>query len=258
MDSFLPTVVENPTVEELTNALSSVILLFSVITLSFGILVLVFFPQKTVERKTEHKLSWSGVQLIAKNKSVWLNAIMVLCAYVGYKCTDDFSLYAADVLHYNDVEAAHIGTISFWIRPFAALGAGLLGDHFLHSKVIQVFFLLIFLCSLVIFLGIGSVSISVIVILSLGFTSVGIYGLRGLYFATLSEAKIPLLLTGSAVGLISVIGYTPDIFFGPLMGIILDTYPGALGHEYLFGVLALFSIVGFIAAGLFRIKHIVS
>ena len=42
----------------------------------------------------------------------------------------------------------------------------------------------------------------------------------------------------------SVIGYTPDIFMGPLMGYCTDTYPGALGHQYLFGALAAFAALG--------------
>ena len=46
-------------------------------------------------------------------------------------------------------------------------------------------------------------------------------------------------LTGTAVGVVSLIGYTPDIFIGPLMGYFLDEYPGALGHQCVFALLAL-------------------
>jgi sugar phosphate permease len=51
-------------------------------------------------------------------------------------------------------------------------------------------------------------------------------------------------LTGTAVGLVSVVGYTPDIFMGPINGYLTDTYPGALGHQYFFGVLAGFAVLG--------------
>jgi hypothetical protein len=56
------------------------------------------------------------------------------------------------------------------------------------------------------------------------------------------------VLTGTAVGLISLIGYTPDIFAGPAMGYLLDSSPGAEGHQHVFWMLAIFSFVGGIAA----------
>jgi len=83
-------------------------------------------------------------------------------------------------------------------------------------------------------------------------TSVGIYALRGIYFALFEEAHVPWKITGSAVGLVSVIGYTPDIFFGPLMGHLIDRSPGALGHQHVFGVVTAFAIVGLVATLLFR------
>ena len=66
------------------------------------------------------------------------------------------------------------------------------------------------------------------------------YGIRGIYFAVMEEARIPLISTGAAVGIISIIGFTPDVFMGPLMGFLLDKYPGAPGHQYVFLVLSLF------------------
>jgi hypothetical protein len=42
-----------------------------------------------------------------------------------------------------------------------------------------------------------------------------------------------LALTGTAVGLVSLTGYTPDIFAGPAMGYLLDNSPVSRGmaHE---------------------------
>lgn len=78
-------------------------------------------------------------------------------------------------------------------------------------------------------------------------TCAAIYGLRGLYFAIFKEAGIPPALTGTAAGIVSVVGYTPDIFIGPINGYLTDTYPGALGHEYFFAVLAGFAVLGFLS-----------
>ena len=183
---------------------------------------------------------------------IWLHALIILCAYVGYKCTDDFSLYASDAFDYDDVQAARLGTVSYWVRPVIAVIAGLLADRFNSSKVISFAFLTTLLGSLVIAVGLLPAEIYILLAMTIALTSAGIYALRGVYFALLQEARIPLLYTGSAVGLVSVVGFTPDIFMGPLMGVLIDNHPGALGHQYVFMVLAGFSLVGFIATVIFR------
>jgi sugar phosphate permease len=82
--------------------------------------------------------------------------------------------------------------------------------------------------------------------------SAAVFGLRGIYFAIFDDAGVPAALTGTAVGLVSVIGYTPDIFMGPINGYLTDTYPGALGHQYFFGVLAGFALLGLCCTLLFQ------
>ena len=83
-------------------------------------------------------------------------------------------------------------------------------------------------------------------------TSVGIYALRGVYFALLAEGSVPLAFTGSAIGVVSVVGFTPDVFMGPLMGILLDNSPGIQGHQHVFATVAIFGVVGLAATAMFR------
>jgi hypothetical protein len=73
---------------------------------------------------------------------------------------------------------------------------------------------------------------------------VGVFGLRGVYFALLEETRIPNDHTGTAVGLISVVGFTPEIFFGSISGRILDHSPGVAGHLNYFLFLTGISAVG--------------
>ena len=75
--------------------------------------------------------------------------------------------------------------------------------------------------------------------------------LGGLYFAIMQEGKVPMAYTGSAVGLVSVIGYMPDVFMGPLMGYLLDQSPGAAGHQHVFWLVSGFALLGLIASYLF-------
>jgi len=76
-------------------------------------------------------------------------------------------------------------------------------------------------------------------------TSLGIYSVRAIYYSLFREARVPLAVTGSAVGVVSVIGYTPDVFMGPAMGYLLDRSPGLLGHQHVFAMVAAFAVMGF-------------
>ena len=90
--------------------------------------------------------------------------------------------------------------------------------------------------------------LSALFFLSLTVLAVGTYAIRALYFAVLQEGQVSLALTGTAVGVISLTGYTPDIFSGPLMGYYLDRFPGLLGHQYVFIYLVGFSALGLLCS----------
>lgn len=86
--------------------------------------------------------------------------------------------------------------------------------------------------------------------------AIGVYSCRVLYFATLEEATIPIQLTGTAVGLASIVGYTPDIFSGPMFGILVDNPDKVAGLQNAFLVLSIFGIIGLIASyRFFRINR---
>ena len=76
--------------------------------------------------------------------------------------------------------------------------------------------------------------------------------MRVLYYAVMPKGRIPLIYTGTAVGIISVIGYTPEIFFGPLTGRIIDKNPGEIGFQYVFAIMAGFALVGLITSIIFK------
>jgi MFS family permease len=180
--------------------------------------------------------------------TVWLQAIVVVCAYVGYKGLDDVSLYAHDVLNFDELQAAGTGTVSMWVRPFAAVAAGLLADRFGVARMTMLSLLVFGIGSAVIATGVLRPGMTVFFFATLIATSAAVFALRGLYYAMMEAGRVPFGDTGSAVGIVSVVGYTPDVFMGPLMGILLDRWPGELGHQYVFAVLAFCAMVGLAAS----------
>lgn len=250
--AFLPADASAASPEQRAQAFRIVIGVFTGMTAVIGVLVWVLVPDSVPQAGGgAPRLSLDGVKRSARMPTVWLQAVIVVCAYVGYKATDDFSLLARDALGYDDVQASGIGTLAFWIRAVAAIGAGYLGDRIDSSRVVLQGFALLTAGSLAIASGVVP-TVPMFLIGTIVVTGVGIFALRGVYFALLAEGAVPLAVTGSAVGLVSVIGFTPDVFMGPLMGVLLDNSPGMLGHRHVFAVVAAFGVVGFLASVTFR------
>ena len=246
--AMLPGDVVTATLAERSNALVRAIWVFTGMTIAAGLLVWIAVPSDPPsEGKSRKRRLAFGFEVI-RMPTVWVQALIVLCAYVGYKSSDDFGLYVRDAFGYDDVAAAQLSTISFWIRPFAALGAGLLADRMRPSRVLVLGFSVLMGGSLAIASGWLSPDPRWLIVSTVAATAVGMHSLRGVYFAVMGEANIPWAVTGSAVGVISLVGFTPDVFWGPLSGILLDRSPGAVGHQHLFAVVAGFALVGFIAS----------
>ena len=247
--ALLPEDSETASLAQRTESLRWIVLLLSAMTCGAALLIWLALP----ERKTpaQRAASISDVARVFAMPSVWLQAAVILCAYVGFKAIDDFSLYANQVIGLNQVEAARAGVASLWIRPAAAIGAGYLAERVGAPVMIVGCFVLLAAGSSVLASGAVGAGMVWTFALTIIFTSIGIFALRGLYFAIMQDGRIPMEHTGSAVGLISVIGYAPDIFMGPLMGYLLDQWPGPAGHKYVFLVVTLFAMLGLIASNIF-------
>ena len=251
---LLPVDPSVATLQQRADAFSGVIWVFTGFTLVVAALVWLVVPggPPTEEVEGRPRLSLDGVKASARMPTVWLHAVIVVCAYVGYKATDDFSLLARDALGYDDVQAGTIGTLSFWIRAIAAIAAGYLADRIDSSRVILWGFALLTAGSILIASGLLFPGLAWMLIATILTTSVGVYALRGVYFALLAEGAVPMAYTGSAIGVVSFIGFTPDVFMGPLMGVLLDGSPGVLCHQHVFASVAVFGLVGCVATVTFR------
>lgn len=254
-DALLPADLETASLEQRGTALQTVILIFTGMTALVAVVVWLWVPDKPEPSPgvpIRHAVTLESVVSVLKKPAVWLQGLIVLCAYTGFKGADDFGLFSRDAFGFDDVEAARLSAVSLWVRPFAAFGAGLLGDRIGGARCVVICFTIVLVGDVVFALGILPPSASWLLIMNVAWISAGIFGLRGVYFALFEDGQVPVALTGTAVGVVSVIGYTPDIFMGPLMGYLTDNYPGSLGHEYLFAALAGFAAMGLAATIAFQ------
>ena len=247
---FVAGEVAELTTIETQAAFKQVIMVTSGVVILVGILVWFFLSldPETEKRVTLEKITVSQIKEVLQLRSVRLLMIIIMCGYVGYKITDVFSQYAADVMLYDQVKSAQVGTFLLFIRPVIGVVIGIIADRSKITLLLLLSFVISFVGALLFAFGLVTQSLTVLFFTSIFITAAGVYGVRSLYFAVMERGKIPLVLTGTAVGLISLVGYTPDIFAGPSYGYLLDNSPGLTGHQHVFWMLAAFSFIGGIAA----------
>ncbi len=248
--------IESASMLERQEAFRYVILFSSFMVALIGLLVLIFLRNSDEKNATiESNLnSYTNIKNVLKNESIWLVMLIIMCAYVGYKVTDIYSLYASEILLFDEIKASEVGALQLYLRPIVCIAIALLADKTKNLFWIIFGFITMLIGAVIFSLGFIKSNMNFIFYLSLIVLAVGTYSIRALYFAVLKEAKVPFALTGTAVGLISVVGYSPDIFVGPIIGYLLDENPGIVGHQYVYFMLAVFSLIGLMASIRFSLK----
>jgi len=229
---FLTNDIEYANLSERKEAFRYVILFSSFVVFLNGLLVLFLMKSNHKNEDKSVSSSSSNIRAVLKINSVWLIMIIIISAYVGYKVTDIYSLYASEVMLFDQIEAANIGSLQLYLRPLVCVIIAFLADKKSYIYFIILGFITMLIGSMIFAFGIVQLNMNFVFFFSLIIVATGTYAIRALYFSIMQEGYIPLALTGTAVGLISVVGYTPDIFATPLIGYLLDQYPGMLGHQY--------------------------
>jgi len=224
--------------------LQAVILFYSCVSLCAAVIIWFTLPiggSTISSRPVADRPPWRQV---LSEPRVWLQAGVVICAYCGYKALDNYGVYAVQVLDMSQLEAAKLNTYASYTRPVAAVVAGLWADRWRASKLVTLFFCSAGAAFFALSMDYAATVETSLILVNLLVTFIAVYALRGIYFSLIEEAKLDKRITGRAVGLISVLGFTPDIFFAAITVRILDANPGAVGFENYFLLLAMICVVG--------------
>ena len=252
---YMPENISMVTDAERKAAFQVVVLGYSALTIGVGVLawILVPDPEAGVPRRTNVV---PNMLLVIRRPVVWAQAAIVVGAYSLFKAADTYALYLTTVMGMDEVRASEIASWAAYIRPPAAILAGLIAFRFNATTSIGVIFALGALVTLILSLSGHDTTAASILFFNLAVSVFVVYALRGIYFALLEETRTPRQITGAAVGLVSVVGFTPEIFMGPIAGRILDATPGLGGFQNLFTLLTLISLASvLVVAWLIRLKQ---
>ncbi len=251
----LPDAVDLTTDEERRAAFRFVIAMYVAAALGAAALTWYAVPRSRLAGDAGGRL-FHGAFAVLQRPIVWAQAAVIICAYCGFKGLDNYSLYAVQVLGMNEVDGARLAAYAAYVRPFAAVLAGVLADRWTAAKTIGLTFGVLVVSYLPLSMLLPEAGAVVVIYANVFVSMFAVFALRGVYFALLEENKVPPHLTGAVAGTVSFVGYTPEIFFGPITGRILDASPGAVGHQHYFLFLAGVMVLGLLCvAWLIRMQR---
>ena len=203
-------------------------------------------PEKT---KEEDQIKWSEVMKIFTNRKVWGVIIIIFCNYLMMAAMTYIIPYLSDVCKIGEQEILIISILRINILAIvASYFAGKLADKIGSAiKLMEITFLM----SAVLIIGLlarpyMAVSNLLIVVLVLVITFV-ITSAKSVNLVTISEIGIPQKYMGTAIGVVSFVGYSPDAFFYSVAGISIDTYQ-INGYQIIFAIFLICAIAGLIAS----------
>ncbi len=231
-----------------SEALQRVIIFYSLAALLVAPLIWVALPQgATVEAESKSSRAfWADLRQLACNRSLWLAALCMLTGYQLFWATYSLSAYLQSFLGLSAVMVGTFTVAKLWMRPIGATLAGFAGDFWGREEVMAALLVASSLTFIVLTQVPGDLGAFLIlgVVLMLGLLT---YGIRGIFWATLERAEVDVRLKGLAIGLLSFIGYAPDFYQPWISARLMEAFPGKLGFDLYYWLVASFGVLGALA-----------
>ena len=222
----------------------SIVIFYSAATVLLGICSI--FLLKGIEEEkgsTGDSFNIRKVGTVLKMPATWLLIGIIFCTYTANISYYYIAPYATAAFGTTAVIAAIISSSSQYIRPFAAIGAGVLGDKINSSKVMLA-------GTLMTVLGLGVVLVtpenSSVILILIGCVLIyaSMYITQSMHFALMEESEFPSEITGTAVGIICCLGYLPEAVCPFFAGRMLDNFKGTEGYKMIFVAWMAVTIIG--------------
>ena len=203
---------------------------------------------KVTTESDDDKISLPMVGKVLKSPVVWILSIVILCGYGLKSSVSYFNPYLTEVVGVSAVNSGIFSIINNYLLLLLAPVGGILADKVFKStcKWLSVSFVILAVLFGGVLLIPSDISPMVASIYTLlpGAVTMMMYGV---VFSSVSEAGISRTMTGTVIGISSIIGYLPDSIYSVLFGKWLDN-KGAARYTNIFIFLVASGIVGAVLA----------
>ncbi|MGX7418346.1 MFS transporter [Carnobacterium gallinarum] len=201
-----------------------------------GILNWFIIEDTQAEEQTQSFLDVTkGVFSSLKSPRVWVLVGIVFTAYSIYGILGYINTYAINVYGISVSTGTTLGGIRYIVQAFGGIIGGFLADKIGSRVKIILIGAVLLGASFAGFIVLPvSAGLANVVITNFIFGLFFIYVVRSQYFAIIDDAGFPVEMTGRVSGVVSCLGYFPDVFMYTMIGGWLDKYSGKTGYNMMF------------------------
>lgn len=224
----------------------ALVVFYSLCHIAVAVAVAVFMPSEKPEGSADIKSIVTGVVQVVKLKGVWLVGMTIFFSQLASIIFGRFTPFLTNIGGLSASTVALITIIA--TNGFANIGT-LAGGRISDAIGSPACFIscTMALCGVVavvfVMLPWGSETVILCVAVCILFRIIN-GALRSVLFATMSQVDIPRHLSGTASGVISIIGYMPDVFTYTLCGMAMEKFRPVAAYRVIFGGLVVCCIMG--------------
>lgn len=239
-----------------SGALRGSILFFAGVVIAIGVLSYILIEDdkvvtqgETSDNTNKNKVAWDGVLQAVKNVEIWIVSFTIFSIYSVYCGLTYFIPFLKDIYAMPVTLVGAYGIINqYGLKMVGGPLGGFLTDKKFKSPTK---FLRVALITAIIAMGIfislphEKFNVYLGMSLTLGFGAI-IFCMRAVFFAPIDEIKVPREISGAAMSIACIFGYSPQMFAFALYGNMLDRYPGLTGYRIVFSIMMGFAALGVI------------
>jgi sugar phosphate permease len=205
---------------------SAAIKVVSIVNIILGILHYIFIEDtQTAENSQSLKEVTKGMFKVLTIPRVWILIAIVFTAYSVYGLIGYVNTYAVKYFGLSAALGSTLGGVRYLVQGLGGVVGGFLADKLKSRiKIIILGCIGLVVCFGLMIVLPGNAVLLPAIIISFLFGLLFIYAVRSQYFAIHDDAGIPVHLSGRVSGIVSSLGYTPDIFMFTLVGFWMDSY----------------------------------
>ena len=241
------------------SGLRFVMWMYAALLIVFGILAFFAFSEKDEETAKDVINAENPFKLLVKcvkDPNIWLVGLMAMGGYtVGSVIGSYLGTFGTGAFGLSVAAAAYVGLMNQWCKPIGNFSVGFFGDRFGPTKVIMTLNIILTAIALFfVFLPKNSALMIVfVIVMAVEITLTGAF--RGQMYAPMRECRVPMNLTGSAIGFYATLIYATDAILPPFIGKWLDTLPMEIAWRNIFILLAVFGAIGIASCIIFIMRN---
>lgn len=225
-----------------------VIKAYAILNIILGIGVVLVVPDEYIHVERTIPLK-QEIRDVVLNPRVWIMCLIVFSGYSMYALLSFVSPFFLKAYNSSIEVSRFLSTWRYGIQIVGAVLAGYLADRARSGYKIIFGGFILMLASILVFI-IQPYDMSSLVLGIFGFIafSIAVYGIKGLYYALISENSIDSSCIGGTVGIVAAIGYLPDTFMYSMVGNWIDA--GMDGYYRMFTYAIVVILLGTIVTGI--------